>query len=396
MSQAPGRTAARGEVEQARRDGCKARAEVGEARLDAGLAPPEVGVAPLEAGFAPPEVGLTPPEVERTPHEAGLASFEVGVAPHEAGLASSEVDVAPPEVGLAPPEVGLTPHEAGLASLEVGLTSSEVGLAPSQVAPTPPDAALAPRAPCRTQFRAPVAFLVKSRSSIRAWIREGREAHPGPACSPLVARRTEDPMSLARVIVALHLPTRVADLLVHSLSVVSAMKGNAFFSSPTPSLTVVSTHIQELHLAEVTARSRVMGGVEARDLARFVLVSDLNQLKAYVQVVADADRAQAETIITSAGMFVRTFGARQKQVFAVVRGERSGEARIYAPVVEKDATYLWQMSADGTTWIDLPPTRQASTLVTGLVPFATSYFRYRVVLREGLGDWSEARSLMVL
>jgi hypothetical protein len=52
-------------------------------------------------------------------------------------------------------------------------------------------------------------------------------------------------------------------------------------------------------------------------------------------------------------------------------------------------------SPPGETWIDLPPTLQANTSLSGLALGTRTFFRLRVQGKDGLGDWSEVVSLIV-
>jgi hypothetical protein len=70
--------------------------------------------------------------------------------------------------------------------------------------------------------------------------------------------------------------------------------------------------------------------------------------------------------------------------------------RLTATKAAKMAAYQWQYSSDGgKTWMDAGITLKAKTSVSGLTRGATVSFRYRAVTRAGMGDWSQARSLVV-
>jgi hypothetical protein len=204
-------------------------------------------------------------------------------------------------------------------------------------------------------------------------------------------------MAIARILAALYLPERPADVVPHCNGIVTAMTGNAYFTTPapTPALTVVTGHIQLLSAALSAANTRAQGTVEARDTALTVVVSDMHQLKAYVQGISDANRAKAAAIITSAGMGIIIRSPGQKQTFALELGRISGQVHLYAPYV-RDATYDWQTSPNQKDWIDLPSTRQASTTVDGLTPLTAHSFRYRTLTREGRNDWSMPQTILVL
>lgn len=194
-------------------------------------------------------------------------------------------------------------------------------------------------------------------------------------------------MTIARVLAALHLPPRPDEFTGRCNAILLAMDGNDNFPNPNPALTLVTTHVNDYSTAQATASTRVHGAVEARDVARRLVVSDMQGLKVYVQRIADGRPGDAAAIITSARMMVVTRAMPQKQIFSAEDGEIASEVIVYAPAL-KDATYDWQMSANRVDWVSLPSTRQANTTVVGLPRLTEHHFRYRTLTREKLSDWS--------
>ena len=83
--------------------------------------------------------------------------------------------------------------------------------------------------------------------------------------------------------------------------------------------------------------------------------------------------------------------------FTVKDGRVSGSLELIAPKGGNRAGYEWAYSTDGKrTWVSLPFTVKASTIVYGLEPGATVYFRYRPVTKNGVGDWSDPVSIIVV
>jgi hypothetical protein len=112
--------------------------------------------------------------------------------------------------------------------------------------------------------------------------------------------------------------------------------------------------------------------------------------------IADENLDSAAVIIESAGMSVKGRSYPVKEPFSVRPWRVSGAVRLMVLAAGKTAEYQWQVSGDaGQTWKDRPPTLQARTTVDGLTPQKTYWFRYRVVVRSGPGDWSEALSIVV-
>jgi hypothetical protein len=141
---------------------------------------------------------------------------------------------------------------------------------------------------------------------------------------------------------------------------------------------------------------RTNGAAAARNQKLAALVALLQQLRGYVQSVVDADPDRGPAIIQSPAMNVRRVGVRPKRVFAAKRGTVSGSVVLVTRAAARRASYEWEISVDAAeTWRGLPATLQSETRVTGLQAGARYSFRYRAVTKRGLGDWSEAVSLVV-
>jgi hypothetical protein len=196
--------------------------------------------------------------------------------------------------------------------------------------------------------------------------------------------------------VALNRPRNPAALVIFATAIVQKMTGNAWFPQPTPSLTKVRAAIKTLDVAHTNAQTGTKGLVTKRDEVCAALVNVLNQLKTYVQAVANENPEQAHSIIETAGMSVASPATPVKLPFDVRADKLSGSVLLAVIAAAKMATYYWQMSTDACqTWKDLGPTKQAKKKVPDLVPQKTYWFRYRVLTRRGLSDWSEALSFIV-
>jgi hypothetical protein len=192
-----------------------------------------------------------------------------------------------------------------------------------------------------------------------------------------------------RFVAALNLPLQVTLLITFAKSVVDRMTGNAFFPAPYPALAVVTTAIGALQDAETAAVARTKGAASTRNEKRAVLVSLLQQLRMYVQSIADANPENGLSIVESAGMALKKPAVRKPRVFAALPGATSGTVKIVAPSAGHRASYEWQYSLDGgKTWVDIAPTLQAKTSLSGLTSGTPLEFRYRWVLKTGASDWS--------
>ena len=199
-----------------------------------------------------------------------------------------------------------------------------------------------------------------------------------------------------RSIVVLKLPAKVPALISLATGIVRGVTGNPAFPNPVPPLATVSQAITDLQAAEASAQAKTRGAVATRNAMRAALVTLLDQLKAYVQQVADADRANSEAIIQGAAMTVKKTAIRQKQTFLAKAGSVTGSVKLVAQSVARRASYEWQLSADGgKTWMVAPSTLQTKTTLSNLAVGTTYMFRYRAVTKAGEGDWSQPVAMLV-
>jgi hypothetical protein len=212
---------------------------------------------------------------------------------------------------------------------------------------------------------------------------------------------SEAPKVIIRKIIAvLDIPDGIPERLVKAKSVKKAMTGNSFFPAPNPALATVQTHIDTADAAVTAAQSHAAGAVQARDEAMKILMDDLVHLTAYVQGIADANPAKAETIITSAGLKVKKQGEINKQDFIVKNNKVSGTVDLIAKGIDApNSAHQWGISPDGTDWIslalDIAPTLAAHTKATGLKRGSIMYFRHREILKKGPGGWSHTVDIVV-
>jgi hypothetical protein len=115
----------------------------------------------------------------------------------------------------------------------------------------------------------------------------------------------------------------------------------------------------------------------------------LQQLKAYVQSIADANVDNSGSTIQSAGLAVRKITSRKPRVFEAAPGATAGTVKVVTASAGRRAPYEWQYSTDGgKTWVDSPPTLQAKTTISRLASGTSVLLRYRSVTKTGADDWS--------
>ncbi|MEI7892358.1 MAG: fibronectin type III domain-containing protein [Myxococcales bacterium] len=188
-------------------------------------------------------------------------------------------------------------------------------------------------------------------------------------------------------------PTTVAALILFVRAIIAAMTNNSWFSNPNPPLATVSADVDALEAAEKIAKTRAAGAVDARNTARDKVEYDLEQLRQYVQLVADANPKDAHAIIHSALLTERQASTYHKPEFEATTGETPGSALLRARAIAGAIAYFWQFSLDNVLWHDMPETAQANTSVTNLTPNTTYFFRFRVLTRSGKGEFGQSVTL---
>jgi hypothetical protein len=200
---------------------------------------------------------------------------------------------------------------------------------------------------------------------------------------------------MARAIAVLKLTPKIKNTLAFAKNVATALNNNAALPAPTPTLAQFQTDIDALDTAETAVLNRTKGAAETRNVKLAVVRSDLEEIKTYVQHVADTNTTTAESIIEGAGMGIRKVTLRNKAALAAEQGSVSGTVEVVAKAAARRASYEWQYSLDQKTWTQVPSTLQAKTSISGLTPVTAYFFRVRPVIAAGEQDWSAAISLLV-
>src|SRR5579872_5492795 len=163
---------------------------------------------------------------------------------------------------------------------------------------------------------------------------------------------TSTSKSLHRATISMGFPKKIAEFILYASNVGQKMQGNPSFPAPTPALTVLMAAIAELNTAETAALSRTKGASTVRNEKRTVVVGLLQQLRGYVQGVADGTPENAASIIQSAGFAVRKAPTVKPRAFEAKQGTASGSAKITAVSAGPRSSYEWQYSVDGgKTWV---------------------------------------------
>jgi hypothetical protein len=174
------------------------------------------------------------------------------------------------------------------------------------------------------------------------------------------------------------------------------MSGNKWFPKPRPGLSVVEAAIVDLEDAQTKSVSRAVGTAAARNDKHLDLKGLLEQLRVYVEAIANANPAEAVSIVESAGMYVKDKRGPSKRGLHA-RQRKSREVEVSAPSAGNRAGYEFQHSLDaGKTWLPFPqPFTNYRTAKIELEPGTRVLFRYRAIVKGLAGDWSDPIAYIV-
>jgi hypothetical protein len=181
---------------------------------------------------------------------------------------------------------------------------------------------------------------------------------------------------------------KVNDLIGAVRAIVATGRKNPALPKPFPALDRLEKALDVLEAAQVAAMSRAVGTVPARNMAAGQVFAALAQYKSAVQKVANADPANAATIIVNSGLRLRRESTRRKALFSVKRGPVSRSLVAEIKAIAKRASYGWEVSLDGgKTWIRVRTTLPTKTVISDLPLGKYVQIRCRPFTKSGPGDW---------
>ncbi len=195
----------------------------------------------------------------------------------------------------------------------------------------------------------------------------------------------------------LKMPSKIGDRIIKAQFIQNKLTGNANFPVPYPtnivSLAQLGTDITALVAAETAAKNKAPGATDARDAIMNTVLADLRSIMHLIQIKADTNPVNAETIIMGAGYDVKATSAKQKQQNTAKNAEVSGTVILTA---EGSGAHEWQQSKDQLNIIHLPATSKANTTVSGLTSGEVWYFRNRKIAnKNGQFDWSAWQRVLI-
>ena len=187
----------------------------------------------------------------------------------------------------------------------------------------------------------------------------------------------------------------IPEKITRAQQIVTAMTGNADFTSPQPPLTNVTTAINALDTAYATAqaaRQEAKTRTIEQNQREEELDGVLSQLASHVESIAGDD----ETTIRSAGMDVRsaptpTSDLDAPESLTATSGDRDGEVDLQWDKVNRARSYVIERSPDpptATSWSHAAAATKSQATIDGLTSGTKYWFRVAAVGANGQSPWS--------
>lgn len=193
---------------------------------------------------------------------------------------------------------------------------------------------------------------------------------------------------------SLSIPKKIA----RTRFIVSSITGNVNFTTPNPSLAVITTNVNALEAAALAAQGGGADDTASRHAKEAVLDLSMKTLSAYVESIANANPPNAEAIILSAGMEVKGKGGRVAREFEITVTGRPGEVKLVNRSIKR-GTYEFQMTTDPTTetsWYKIYAGTVGQFVKNGLTSGTRYYFRSTIISKDGQAPWSQVKNSIVL
>jgi hypothetical protein len=178
--------------------------------------------------------------------------------------------------------------------------------------------------------------------------------------------------------------------------IVTALTGNANFTTPHPTLAQVTSGADNLETAYAdaqTARQSAQTKTSILHDKEDALETLLRQLAAYIESIGGDD----ESMILSAGLDVRsaatsTIPPSSPVSLTATEGDHDGEIDLSWDTVKGAKSYVIERSGDpptATSWSHTTVALKSSATVNGLTSGTRYWFRVAAVLSAGQSGWSD-------
>jgi hypothetical protein len=199
---------------------------------------------------------------------------------------------------------------------------------------------------------------------------------------------------IKRVIVVLDMPTKVPAFIEYVGTIHNSMAASNVYSASAAHLATLLTDLTSLSTTQTASKTNPPTKTTAdRNTAWKLVKDDLRALKADVQILADANPANALEIIHDAGMKAKNEAIHEKRKSSAKAGLIAGTVDL---VGEGPGPHDFQMSTDNKTWVPCESSRTQKLTVTNLTSGIVYYFQNRQLLTHGLRTaWTASVSVRV-
>jgi hypothetical protein len=200
--------------------------------------------------------------------------------------------------------------------------------------------------------------------------------------------------------VAVNFLTKATDaqFILDTARIVAGMTGNTAFPTPVPTLANVVA-ARNAYLAAVTAGQDSRLARSLRQKTRMALALLLRQLAHYAEDASAGDR----TVLMSSGFPMQQGRAPVGPLAAptqvrLMKGKTSGTAIARCRRIVQARAYQWRIApaATPTAWLPVVTTFAAHADFDSLTPTTMYVVQVCAVGTAGVGDWSEAATVLVV
>lgn len=186
----------------------------------------------------------------------------------------------------------------------------------------------------------------------------------------------------------------VAKKIVKARKIITNMTGNAYFATPAPALSVLTTQTDALEAAEAAMDGSRLK-TEQRNAALQTLTASLKLEQLYVEATANGNTE----IILSSGFDLRNPATKPVILPAPVdvlarNNAFEGQIQLKWKAVKGKDLYVVSMSTDLSSgdWTMVAESTRARVTVSDLAPGKLYYFRVAAINPKGMGGWSDITS----
>lgn len=185
--------------------------------------------------------------------------------------------------------------------------------------------------------------------------------------------------------------------VIKAQSIKDSMQASGNFAASSMPITypAIQTIITNLHTAVVTANNGTTTDTSFMHEQERILVSAFNFIKSHVEFVAN-NASDAATVIVAAGMQVAASGGATGVTTLTLDALGNGILQVRVPRQTDEKAFVYEYSADGTTWVELTSSSLTKVTLASQTPGATIYVRYYGISKTGKGAYSQSKSAIVL